>query len=78
METRDNVYKINTREIEQVAKILPLCIICEQVPSGGIRDGIVVAGSFICSRCEQEIVKTEIGAASYSYFQEKLKKLWRG
>ena len=63
---------------EQVAKILPVCVICEQVPFGGIRDGILIAGSFICWKCEQKIVKTEAGAASYSYFQEKLKKLWRG
>ncbi|HAA89737.1 MAG TPA: inhibitor of sigma-G Gin [Peptococcaceae bacterium] len=55
-----------------------MCVICEQVPFGGIRDGILIAGSFICSKCEQKIVKTEAGAASYSYFQEKLKKLWRG
>lgn len=59
-------------------KILPVCIICEQVPSGGIRDGIMISGGFICSKCEQEIVRIQAGEAGYDYFQQKLKRLWRG
>jgi hypothetical protein len=57
-------------------KLLPICIICEQVPQDGIVGGVVVNGNFICAKCEDELLSITTDDVKYRLFQEKLKKIW--
>jgi hypothetical protein len=56
--------------------LLPVCVVCEQTPAKGIAGGMVVSGQFLCDKCEQEIVKTQVGDSRYGLIKEKIKKLW--
>mgnify|MGYP002410389057 CR=1 FL=1 len=56
--------------------LLPICMICEETPSGGIAGGILVSGCFLCMRCEKEIVRTRVGDSRYFDLKEKIKKIW--
>ncbi len=56
--------------------LLPVCMICEQTPPGGIAGGMLVSGRFLCTRCEREIVRVRVGDSRYTQLKEKLKKLW--
>lgn len=38
-------------------KVLPVCYLCNLVPSEGIRSGFFLKGVFICSKCEQDLIK---------------------
>jgi hypothetical protein len=57
------------------AVLLPRCQICNQVPKDGIRGGIRVKRSFICTRCEQDITNVDVGSAYYQLILEKIKKI---
>ena len=57
-------------------KLLPICIICEQVPQDGIMGGVVINGNFICAKCEDELMSITTDDVKYKLFQEKLKKIW--
>ncbi len=57
--------------------LLPVCVVCEKTPPGGIAAGIFVSGCFLCSRCEREIVRVRAGDRCYFRFKEKLKRLWQ-
>ena len=60
------------------ASLLPHCIICGEVPEGGIMDGIFGQGQFLCTGCEQDIVALDGDAVSreeYLAMAEKLKKI---
>ncbi|MBO8157643.1 MAG: sigma factor G inhibitor Gin [Bacillaceae bacterium] len=46
-----------------------MCQICQEEKD----EGIIVYHAFICSDCEQEIVKTEPEDEKYNYFVKKLK-----
>lgn len=48
------------------------CIICGEVTE----DGIVVVNQFICTSCEQEMVKTDVQDRKYPFFIHRLKRLW--
>ncbi len=67
------------REIEQdnqkIAVLLPRCVICEQVPLGGIREGIKIRGGFICSHCEKTIVAMDAGSSNYNQILHKIRTL---
>jgi recombinational DNA repair protein (RecF pathway) len=56
--------------------LLPVCMICEQTPPTGIAGGMLVSGRFLCSRCEREIVRVQVGDSRYGQLKDKLKKLW--
>lgn len=60
----------------QKGVLLPICMICEETPPGGIAEGIVVSGYFLCMRCEKEIVRTRVGDSRYPDLKEKIKKMW--
>ena len=47
------------------------CIIC-QVSSA---EGITILDSFLCTDCEQEIVRTEVDDTRYTMFVSKLREL---
>lgn len=47
------------------ALILPVCKKCGRVPANGMYDGIRLKGAFICTNCEKEIARTEVGAEDY-------------
>jgi len=57
-------------------KLLPVCIICEQVPLEGIMGGLVITGNFICDDCQRELLSIACDDEKYKVFQEKLKKIW--
>jgi len=40
-------------------KIVPVCLICHQVPRGGIRAGIFIKGKFICDTCEKQLIEAD-------------------
>ncbi|BFH10383.1 hypothetical protein J6TS7_65970 [Paenibacillus dendritiformis] len=50
----------------------PHCIICGEASE----DGIVVVNQFICTSCEQEMVKTDVQDRKYPFFIHRLKRLW--
>jgi hypothetical protein len=60
----------------QMGVLLPVCVICEETPPRGIAGGIMVSGSFLCMRCEKEIVRTRVGDRRYFDLKEKIKKIW--
>jgi uncharacterized protein YwlG (UPF0340 family) len=48
------------------------CIICEE----STKDGIRINHEFICADCEKEIIPLSTNTNLYSYFIQKLKKLF--
>lgn len=59
------------------AVVLPVCSLCDNVPTNGIRDGIKLKKLFICSTCEYEIVNMEVGSEGYEKLLEKIKRTFR-
>lgn len=59
----------------QSCRVLPRCSVCDQVPPGGIRDGIRVKKAFICSGCEGLIVQSDVASRQYQILIDKLKKI---
>jgi uncharacterized membrane protein len=57
--------------------LLPVCVVCDQTPPLGIAGGILVSGHFLCTRCEEEIVRARVGDSGYCQIKEKIKKIWR-
>jgi hypothetical protein len=55
--------------------LLPRCIMCGQVPQGGIRGGIKVKKAFICTSCEQQLIYSDVGSIKYQIFLEKIKQI---
>lgn len=47
------------------------CLICDEIK----HDGIHILGWFLCSSCEQKLIKTETNDASYAFYLKKLRKL---
>ncbi|MHC0039238.1 sigma factor G inhibitor Gin [Pseudoneobacillus sp. C159] len=47
------------------------CVICEQSKLRGIH----LYTSFICTDCEQDLIRTETDHPKYKYFLQKLKKI---
>lgn len=62
--------------LEKRGVVLPVCLICEQTPPGGIAGGIFVSSVFLCTACEREIVRTRVGDGRYSQLKEKVKRIW--
>lgn len=60
---------------QQPCLVLPRCSVCDQVPSGGIRDGIRLKKAFICSGCERLIVQCDVASGQYQILINKLKKI---
>lgn len=56
-------------------KLLPVCSICQQVPTAGIRGGMKIKKSFICQSCETEIVNLTVGSAHYAEILDKIKAI---
>ncbi len=48
------------------------CIVCNEPKPRGI----TIFGQFICDRCEQEIVNTEVSDERYRFFIERMKRIW--
>lgn len=61
-----------------MSKIYPKCTICNGVPSGGLYDGIRLAGRFICSHCERDIVTADMRSSRYEENLENVKRLLYG
>ncbi len=64
---------------EEISKgcLLPYCSFCKNVPPGGINSGIIIKKTFICKKCEWEIVTAEIGEPKYDKLIDRLKELYR-
>lgn len=48
------------------------CIICEQEKEAGI----IVITEFICEDCEDEMVRTDVSDARYSFFISQMKRIF--
>lgn len=44
---------------ESNGNVLPVCFLCAQVPAGGIRNGFLLRGIFICRECERGLINTK-------------------
>jgi len=58
-----------------LAKILPVCYRCAQVPKNGLYDGFRVEGMFFCSDCQQDLFMAEQGSPEYQEFLFLIKGL---
>jgi len=56
----------------------PKCTFCKAVPSGGLYDGIRLAGSFICSSCERDIISADMRSPRYEENIQKVRGLLYG
>lgn len=68
--------KTDRSVLEKRGVVLPVCLICEQTPPGGIAGGIFVSRAFLCAACEREIVNARVGDGRYSQLKEKVKRIW--
>ena len=57
-----------------VGQVLPCCVVCGEVPRGGIADGIFVRKRFICVECEARLAEMRLERDEY----ERLRKHLRG
>lgn len=56
--------------------LLPVCLICEEVPSEGLRAGVFINKKFICDDCEEEMATIAPGDENYEHIVAKIKILW--
>jgi len=59
-------------KLKQKDNILPRCYFCHSIPEKGIHGGWRFRQAFICDRCEQKIINTEVGSL---YYQELMGKI---
>lgn len=62
-------------DVIKTGKVLPVCLICNEVPAGGIRDGIKLKRGFICSHCEGSIIGMQPGSSEYEEVIGKLRAI---
>ena len=62
-------------EEKVLAKVLPVCYRCAQVPKNGLYDGFRVEGMFFCSDCQEELFMAEQGSPEYQEFLYLIKGL---
>ncbi len=53
-------------------KVAQRCIVCEQEQN----DGIAICEQFICQRCEQEMVNTDVQDEKYPFFIHQMRRIW--
>ncbi len=53
-------------------RIAQRCIVCEQERT----DGIAIFEQFICQRCEQEMVNTDVRDEKYPFFIHQMRQIW--
>ncbi|MDX9872477.1 MAG: sigma factor G inhibitor Gin [Clostridia bacterium] len=49
----------NGKDHKTERKVLPVCFLCHEVPSDGIRSGFFLRGIFICSKCEEDLIHSQ-------------------
>jgi len=64
---------VNATPVEEWGNLLPRCLVCGEVPAGGIRDGLKLKMGFICTECEKKIVHLEVGSSAYEDIIEKIR-----
>lgn len=64
-------------ETKEKAVLLPRCAICEEVPFEGIKGGYLINKYFVCTKCEQKIINTEVGSTAYHEILELVKRIIR-
>ena len=72
--------KQGTVGVRDWASLLPHCMVCGEIPEGGIMGGIFVRGQFLCDDCERQIVAMDGDALPQEEYQavaDKLKGLWK-
>ena len=58
-------------------KLLPVCSICQQVPTAGIIGGMKIKRWFLCQSCEIEIVNLNLETAHYVEIMNKIKAVMK-
>jgi Inhibitor of sigma-G Gin len=47
---------------------------CNETRDGGLN----ILGSYICKRCEEEMIKDDLSEARIGYYRDRMKMMWRG
>ncbi|MDK2822287.1 MAG: Inhibitor of sigma-G Gin [Clostridia bacterium] len=68
----------NFASISKEDNLLPKCILCNQVPELGIRDGFLLIGQFVCSKCEQKLLTLSYNDPTYNIMVQKLREIIYG
>lgn len=55
--------------------LYPECSWCGKTPQQGLYDGFRLAGKFICTICEQHLLKADIGTQDYQTNVENMRKV---
>ena len=58
-------------------KLVPVCLICKQVPAAGLYDGIYIRHHFICRSCEQLVCQSHRGEERYDDIAVRLRRIFR-
>ena len=48
------------KAVKNMGRILPVCMLCKQIPEGGLAEGLCICGHFICSECERKIMEDNL------------------
>ncbi len=58
--------------------IYPKCSICQEVPLNGLFDGIRLNGKLICTACEKQILRSQMGTPNYDQNMSNIRKILYG
>ena len=58
-----------------MTKIYPTCSLCNTVPELGLYDGLYLGRGFICTTCEQRMLKTTPENEEYEWFIREIRVL---
>ena len=50
-----------------------LCSICNESRSGGIN----ILDSYVCRRCEEEMIKDDLNQLKMEFYKSRVKSLWK-
>lgn len=50
-----------------------LCSMCNEARDGGLN----ILGSYICKRCEEEMIKDDLSEVRLGYYRDRMKMMWR-
>lgn len=50
-----------------------LCSMCNETRDGGIN----ILGSYICKRCEEDMIREDITEMRLQHYKDRIKMMWR-
>lgn len=64
------------KECKLMGKLVPICYICEEVPTTGIANGMMLFKQFLCESCQDKIMTVTSDDKEYHYILNKIRELW--